>query len=133
MSTVSTVERKRVLVIEDEPASLGLTVPHIEGRGFGVETAATQAEAERLLGERRYHALLLDLKIPKTRLGEAKTDPPLPENGLAIVNAWRSGSFDPGGRKRRVLVFVFPPRAQESNFGKEARAGGGSRVFGKPV
>jgi len=133
MCTRDTFEKKQILIVEDEPVSLGFTIPEMEVRRFRVETAETQAEAKHLLAERKYQALLLDLKIPAGRIGEPKTDPPLAENGLAIVRDLSNGVFEPEGTERSTPVFVITALGPESEFVNEARKLGVLQVFGKPV
>ncbi|HEY2106755.1 MAG TPA: response regulator, partial [Candidatus Binataceae bacterium] len=53
-----------VLVIEDAPRDREWLVNTLEGAGYGVESAATGAEALRLLNQRPFDAITLDLMLP---------------------------------------------------------------------
>lgn len=87
---------RRVLLVEDEPASAAVMEALLEEEGLEVDTAATLAEARAHLSARRYGALVLDLRLPdgdgvellrELRRGEA--GPPMP---ILVV------SGDPGRR-----------------------------------
>ncbi len=57
-------DQRCVLVIEDDPRDSEWLTSSLEGAGYAVVTAATGAEALRLLGERRFDAVTLDLLLP---------------------------------------------------------------------
>lgn len=87
---------RRILLVEDEPASAAVMQALLEEEGLEVDAAATLAEARVHLSERRYGALVLDLRLPdgdgvellrELRRGEA--GPPMP---ILVV------SGDPGRR-----------------------------------
>jgi two-component system, cell cycle response regulator DivK len=54
----------RVLVVEDDPANLELTVAILEMEGVEVCTAATADEAMRRIGAERPDLILMDVQLP---------------------------------------------------------------------
>lgn len=87
---------KRVLIVDDEPLSVGGPRLELEARGFSVDVATTVAQARELLAAGVYDAVLLDLMLPLEKLGEPKTDPPLAEHGLELLRCIREGCFGKG-------------------------------------
>ncbi|MBM4037188.1 MAG: sigma-54-dependent Fis family transcriptional regulator [Planctomycetes bacterium] len=56
--------RKRVLVVDDEPAIRDMLRGFFEAKGYEALTAAGGDEAVKLIGQQRPHAVLLDLCMP---------------------------------------------------------------------
>ncbi|HBL18846.1 MAG: hypothetical protein A2X36_01430 [Elusimicrobia bacterium GWA2_69_24] len=56
--------RIRILVVDDESGDCELNKAILEAAGYAVDTAETLAQARRLLGQRSYAILLLDLRLP---------------------------------------------------------------------
>jgi two-component system alkaline phosphatase synthesis response regulator PhoP len=54
----------RILIVEDERALIITLRDRLTREGYAVDAAATPAEALRLLGERRFDLVLLDLMLP---------------------------------------------------------------------
>jgi CheY-like chemotaxis protein len=125
---------KRILVVDDEPASTEGAVLELKARGFQVDEAHTLADAVRLLRQTQYDALLLDLMLPLNEINELKRDPPLAANGLEVLRRLFNGNFEPEGTSRQIPVFAISalgPEAKESI--GEARQLGTREIFGKPV
>jgi len=57
-------EARRALVVEDEPAIRALLELHLTSAGFAVETAAEGTSALRLLQERPFELVVLDVMLP---------------------------------------------------------------------
>jgi DNA-binding response OmpR family regulator len=55
----------RVLVVDDDPATVELLQEFLVGKGYEVSTAGDGAEALRKVKEERPHLLLLDIQMPK--------------------------------------------------------------------
>jgi hypothetical protein len=81
-----------VLVIEDAPRDREWLVKTLEGAGYGVESAATGAEALRFLNQRPFDAITLDLMLPdmsgwdvlrQARAGEINRTVP-----VVVVKCW---------------------------------------------
>jgi DNA-binding NtrC family response regulator len=85
----------KVLIAEDDPRALESLRELLREEGYEVEAAAGGAEAWRLLGERKFEALLLDVRMPGMDglkiLGEL---PSLPQPPAALVmTAYGSSSI----------------------------------------
>ena len=52
-----------VLIVDDEEAITYSMRRYLTAAGFRVDTAATQAEAEEMIGRRRYELLIVDLRL----------------------------------------------------------------------
>src|SRR4051812_16016162 len=80
-------EDHRILVVDDERIQRLLLTRGVETLGFHADAVADLAEAARLLSERRYEVILLDLA-----LGESE--------GVSLLQAVRESGCDP------VVIFV---------------------------
>lgn len=58
------MERISILVVDDEPEIADLLEVHLAGEGYGVAKAGTAQEALRLLEERTFELVLLDVMMP---------------------------------------------------------------------
>jgi DNA-binding NtrC family response regulator len=63
----------KILVIDDETSITGALQVILEEQGYEVHTAASMAEAKRLLGRRAFDLVFTDLRLPDT-------------NGLEVLN-----------------------------------------------
>ena len=61
----STDARKRILIVEDDPALSGVYITKFEKEGFAVRHASNGEEAIAMAEEQRPDAVLLDLMLPK--------------------------------------------------------------------
>ena len=57
-------EAQRVLVVDDEPSIRGAVTSFLRSRGHAVDTVGSGTEALALVAQRRYDAILLDLRMP---------------------------------------------------------------------
>ena len=75
--------KKRILVVEDDPAILTALVDLLQGEGFAVEQAADGAAAMARHAETRSDLVLLDVMIPE-------------KNGYEVCREiWRTDAFTP--------------------------------------
>ena len=58
-------DRRRCLVVDDEPALLDLVQDILEGAGYIVETVTSGIEALALLKERRFDLIISDIRMPE--------------------------------------------------------------------
>ncbi len=58
-------QKERILVVEDEQKIRSALRDFLEYHGFGVTEAVDGLEAQRLVGEKRFDLILLDLMLPK--------------------------------------------------------------------
>jgi len=68
---VSIPPYRRVLLVDDEPISRKIVLTILEKLGITADTAASGAEAVRLIAEVRYDAVLMDLRMPEMNGYEA--------------------------------------------------------------
>lgn len=112
--TVAAV-RKRLLIVEDEEPILNALAMFFGSRGYEVDTASDRATAESLLGERRYDAVLADLRLG----GSADTGgleivssarERFPEIKVVILTAYGSADVEQEARRRGVDAFLHKPQ-----------------------
>jgi DNA-binding response OmpR family regulator len=58
-------KENHILIVEDEDKIRGALADFLEYKGFKVSTAADGLEAERIVSEKRFDLILLDLMLPK--------------------------------------------------------------------
>lgn len=56
--------KKRILVVDDEPAVVSVISDYLEEAGFEVSGAANAAEAKLEITKNKWNAVLLDVKLP---------------------------------------------------------------------
>ncbi|MBE6872663.1 MAG: response regulator transcription factor [Ruminococcus albus] len=59
-----TVEKKRILIVDDEQELSGIIAEMLAGCGYDTDTAADSEHAYSLLGQKTYHLILLDINLP---------------------------------------------------------------------
>ncbi|MBI3289120.1 MAG: response regulator transcription factor [Elusimicrobia bacterium] len=106
------MNKKTVVVCDDNSALTGLMQHLLRKQGFSVLTAENGSEALEQIRSSRPHLLLLDLAMPGT-------------DGLAVLEALKTG---PSPRPYTIVV-----SAQEGQYGRErALALGSDEVWRKP-
>jgi CheY-like chemotaxis protein len=60
----SKASRKRILVVEDEPAICQVCRRTLTGEGFDVDIAANGVVAQDMLGKKEYDLCLVDIRTP---------------------------------------------------------------------
>ncbi len=60
----SRASRKRILIVEDEPAICQVCLRTLTGEGFDVDVAANGAVAQDMLGKKEYDLCLIDIRTP---------------------------------------------------------------------
>jgi DNA-binding response OmpR family regulator len=103
--------RRRVLLVDDEPAILLTMRAILEMNGFEVVTAASATEAKLRLEADRYHLVLTDLKM------ENET------SGFEVVRSAREQQYRPAV----AILTAFP------YLGGEWKKKGADNLFIKPV
>ena len=58
------MNRKQILLVDDDTALSALIVQMLEGCGYGVRHAQSAEEAFDLLAKQRFHLILLDINLP---------------------------------------------------------------------
>jgi DNA-binding response OmpR family regulator len=56
--------RKRILIVEDEPAICQVCLRTLSGEGFDVDIAANGVVAQNMLAKREYDLCLIDIRTP---------------------------------------------------------------------
>lgn len=101
----------KVLVVDDDRATRILISKTLRKAGFDVELASDGAEALALLPAQRYHAVLLDLIMPRV-------------DGLGVLR--QMAATDPALLRRTILITGYPE--QSSRARQDVRA-----VLEKPL
>jgi CheY-like chemotaxis protein len=65
--TSRSVERRKILIIDDSEITLAMEKSVLEARGYEVEAAATLQEFEKLLKAFRPHLILTDIHMPEAK------------------------------------------------------------------
>ena len=102
-------QKGKVLVVEDERNAWGGTKRELEERGMAVDIAENAQEASRLLRERRYDAVVLDLNLPpgeETAPSVEREPIPAYYAGVTLFEQLRQGAFADQGTLSAVPVFV---------------------------
>ena len=58
------MERKQILLVDDDTALSAITAQMLEGCGYTVSLAETAAEAYDLLAQKMFHFIILDINLP---------------------------------------------------------------------
>jgi PAS domain S-box-containing protein len=103
----SSLASLRVLVVDDEPDTLGFLVAVLEGCGAEVTTASSAAEAFRLSKEVKPEVLVSDIGMPG-------------EDGYQLIRRVRRLEDDEGGRTPAIALTAY---AREADRRKAIRAG----------
>jgi CheY-like chemotaxis protein len=98
-------ELARVLLVDDNPASRLTLQTVLEAGGYGVEAAASAAEAVRLLEDREYELVLSDLRMES------------PEAGLKVLAHARMMDYRPA----TALVTTYSDEPQTEIKGRRSR------------
>ncbi|WP_309381565.1 ATP-binding protein [Cerasicoccus frondis] len=53
-----------ILVVEDDPVNQQLTRDILNGMGYGISMAANESEAAKLLAEKKFNCILMDIQLP---------------------------------------------------------------------
>jgi CheY-like chemotaxis protein len=92
-------QARTVLVVEDDPSTLGLLTTVLTGEGYRVETASNGLEALRKARRQRPDAIVLDLMLPVV-------------NGHQFLLAWRTGT-GPTPPVLAISAYHAQPTAEE--------------------
>ena len=103
---------KRVLVADDDPATVELLQEFLRGKGYEVLTASDGIEALQTVKEKRPHLILLDIQMPKM-------------DGLEVLRRLRAIDQEVG-----VIVIT---AVNEEETGRQAMALGAFDYIVKPL
>ena len=104
----------RILIIEDTPANLQLTMAILEGAGHTTLSAATAEQGLRLASTERVDVILMDMRLP----------------GIDGMTATRLLKDDP--RTSHIPVIALTASAMKGDE-QRMRAGGCSGYVAKPI
>jgi PAS domain S-box-containing protein len=129
--------RARVLICEDEADVAKLLQMVLANAGFASDVAASAAEARALLGQRRYAALSLDLRLPDENglqlLKSLRQDPQLSTLPVVVVSAEaEEGKLSMSKENLGVGDWLSKPIDEQRLIGSLRRAlgpGGAKRVL----
>ncbi|MBM4035814.1 MAG: response regulator [Planctomycetes bacterium] len=97
---------KTILVADDEADSVAGVVLELKKRGFQIVETRTRSQAADALMRTVFDAVVLDLLLPEREAGDARKDPPLAKNGIALLEGIRRGVCAAHGTGDSVPVFV---------------------------
>jgi len=107
--------RKRLLIVEDETAILNALALYFGNQGYAVDTALERTDAEAFLAQRRYDAMLADL-----RLGGSSDTGGLelvslvrerwPGTRIVLLTAYGSAEIEQEAWRRGIDAFLHKPQ-----------------------
>jgi DNA-binding response OmpR family regulator len=104
---------KRILVVDDDENILNLEKTILGQKGFDVTGAAGGAEALKLLGERTYDLVLLDVMMPEvdgfTVCRKIKDDPRLKDIPVIFLTAKGGGEALAEGFESGAIMYINKP------------------------
>jgi putative two-component system response regulator len=104
---------KRILVVDDDENILNLEKTILEQKGFDVTAAAGGAEALRLLADRVFDLVLLDVMMPEvdgfTVCRKIKEDPRLKDIPVIFLTARGGGEALAEGFESGAVMYINKP------------------------
>jgi DNA-binding response OmpR family regulator len=104
---------KRILVVDDDENILSLERTILEQKGFAVTTAASGAEALKILGEQDFDLVLLDVMMPEidgfTVCRRIKEDPRTKEIPVIFLTAKGGGEALAEGFESGAIMYINKP------------------------
>jgi len=104
---------KRILVVDDDENILNLERTILEQKGFEVTAASGGAEALRLLGERTFDLVLLDVMMPEvdgfTVCRRIKDDPRQKDVPVIFLTAKGGGEALAEGFESGAIMYINKP------------------------
>jgi CheY-like chemotaxis protein len=107
MSCATTLAFAKVLLVDDDPTSRLTLQTVLEKSGYGVDAAASAAEAVAKLDEAEYDLVLSDLQLESPEAGlkvmaHARMMEYKP--ATALIHAYQDRAPTPAGRKHSILI-----------------------------
>jgi putative two-component system response regulator len=104
---------KRILVVDDDENILNLEKTILEQKGFDVTAAAGGAEALKLLADRAFDLVLLDVMMPEvdgfTVCRKIKEDPRLKDIPVIFLTARGGGEALAEGFESGAVMYINKP------------------------
>jgi DNA-binding response OmpR family regulator len=104
---------KRILVVDDDENILNLEKTILEQKGFDVTGAGGGSEALKLLGERDFDLILLDVMMPEvdgfTVCRKIKEDPRLKDIPVIFLTARGGGEALAEGFESGAVMYINKP------------------------
>ncbi|HET7746988.1 MAG TPA: response regulator [Vicinamibacteria bacterium] len=104
---------KRILVVDDDENILNLERTILEQKGFDVTGAGGGAEALKILGEKTFDLVLLDVMMPEidgfTVCRKIKEDPRLRELPVIFLTAKGGGDALAEGFESGAVMYINKP------------------------
>jgi len=104
---------KRILVVDDDENILSLERTILEQKGFDVTSAGGGAEALRLLAEKTFDLVLLDVMMPEvdgfTVCRKIKEDPRLKDVPVIFLTAKGGGEALAEGFESGAIMYINKP------------------------
>jgi DNA-binding response OmpR family regulator len=107
--------RKRLLIVEDEMAILNALALYFGNQGYAVDTALERADAESLLAQGRYDAVLADLRLGGSSdtgglelVSQARAL--CPGIRIVLLTAYGSAEIEQEAWRRGIDAFLHKPQ-----------------------
>ena len=104
---------KRILVVDDDENILSLERTILEQKGFDVTSAGGGVEALKLLGEKTFDLVLLDVMMPEvdgfTVCRKIKEDPRLKDVPVIFLTAKGGGEALAEGFESGAIMYINKP------------------------
>jgi CheY-like chemotaxis protein len=86
------MERKRILIVDDEPEFLNFLFDYFESQGMEVVVATNLSDALDLAGKSKYKLALVDMNIPATGNAKSLLDTPIAQKypGFKVAHHLRN-------------------------------------------
>ena len=56
--------KKRILIVEDQPSLVDISIPHLGDRDYDAEIAINEGEAKKKLARHHYDLCIVDIRTP---------------------------------------------------------------------
>lgn len=107
--------KKRLLIVEDEPAILYALQLFFRNQGFQVDTSSEREEAEGLVASRSYAAIIADLRLSDSRGAEGLEIASFarersPDTKVLLLTAYGSPEIETEAWRRGVHAVLHKPQ-----------------------
>ena len=121
--TQANVQRKRVLIVDDDPVFLQATAMKLQSAGFQVRTATESSEAIAALGEQPADAVVIDINF----------QPDVCNGGMGSWDGFQLMSWLRGNPSARGARFIVVSNSDSAADRQRAQQLGAVAYFQKPL
>jgi DNA-binding NarL/FixJ family response regulator len=115
MKTTATTTKERILIVEDEQSILLAISDYLTNLGYEVDGVSEMHAAQTLLAQKRYTAVISDLRLTGTDANEGLALAELvhrqfPGTEMILLSAYGSAAVEQRARAHGVNVFLHKPK-----------------------